>query len=257
MRSKLLRITLISFCVLLLAPSVYSRSTRPSALGQQKTKAIGMIEAAKAGDTVKVKELISANPSIVNEKNDAGETPILAALFRGHKDVVDLLVSSGTHLNLFEASCLGKVERVRELLEQRPELINHKGFGQASALHFAAFLGHRKVVELLLERKAEVNAIAEGIDSVTPLASAIANKHLEIAELLLSKGSNVNAKQSGGFTPLHEAAQSGQKEMTELLIRSGADVNAKNDKGQTPLGLALEKDYREVAELLRKRGGRM
>lgn len=229
----------------------------PSPAAQERSmKSTELVEAAKAGDVAKARQLIGADPSVVNDKDDAGETPILAALFRGHKDVVDLLVSSGTRLSLFEAACLGKVERVRELLERRPESINSKGFGGATALHFAAFLGHRGVVELLLEKRAEVNATAEGIDSVTPLASAVANRHLGIAELLIAKGANVNARQAGGFTPLHEAAQSGQREMAELLIRSGADVNAKTDKGQTPLALALEKKQPGVAELLRGRGGR-
>ena len=43
-------------------------------------------------------------------------------------------------------------------------------------------------------------------------------------------------------------------EIAELLIASGADVNAKDDYGTTPLGLA--KPYPEIADLLRKHGGK-
>ena len=43
------------------------------------------------------------------------------------------------------------------------------------------------------------------------------------------------AKSSDGSTPLHEAARSGRKEIAELLIDKGAEVNAKEDGGMTPL----------------------
>ena len=40
----------------------------------------------------------------------------------------------------------------------------------------------------------------------------------------------VNAKNEGGLTPLHTAAMNGHKEIAELLIEKGADVNAKDHR---------------------------
>ena len=53
---------------------------------------------------------------------------------------------------------------------------------------------------------------------------------------------------------MHEAAWNGHKEVAELLIAKGADVNAKDWRGRTPLDFA--KRQPEIADLLRKHGGK-
>mgnify|MGYP000480537135 FL=1 len=86
----------------------------------------------------------------------------------------------------------------------------------------------------------------------TPLHYAAIRGHKEIAELLIAKGADVNAKNSVGQTPLQFAAGYGHKEIAELLIDNGADVNVKDDDGETPLDFADG----ETADLLRKHGGK-
>jgi hypothetical protein len=88
----------------------------------------------------------------------------------------------------------------------------------------------------------------------TPLHKAAYWGRKEIAELLIAKGADVNAKEQDGYTPLHWAARNGHKEIAELLIAKGADVNAKADGGRTPLDMA--KLHPETADLLRKHGGK-
>ena len=90
----------------------------------------------------------------------------------------------------------------------------------------------------------------------TPLDMAIRKEHTEIAELLIAKGTDVNAKSNRGYTPLHEASKNEKTEILELLIAKGADVNAKDDDGDTPLDYARRRKYTEVAALLRKHGGK-
>ena len=56
------------------------------------------------------------------------------------------------------------------------------------------------------------------------------------------------------WTPLHDAARGGHKEIAELLIAKGADLNAKDNDGETPVDYAIRKE--ELADLLRKHGGK-
>jgi len=71
----------------------------------------------------------------------------------------------------------------------------------------------------------------------------------------IAAGADVNENVLG--TPLHWATVNGHKEIAELLIDKGADVNAKNDEGGTPRDWAeCCADKKEPADLLRKHGGK-
>ncbi|MHB0945986.1 MAG: ankyrin repeat domain-containing protein [Sedimentisphaerales bacterium] len=88
----------------------------------------------------------------------------------------------------------------------------------------------------------------------TPLHLAAMNGHREMAEMLLSKGSDINAKDSDGNTPLHFAAAGGHLDLCGFLLEKGADVNAKNRQGQTPLDMSAFNGHQETAELLIAKG---
>ena len=58
--------------------------------------------------------------------------------------------------------------------------------------------------------------------SMTPLHMALINKHIDVAELLILKGADVNAVTEYGTTPLDLANINNDKDIVELLIRKGA-----------------------------------
>jgi len=66
---------------------------------------------------------------------------------------------------------------------------------------------------------------------------------------------DMNSNESGP-TPLNIAILIGRTEIAELLITNGADVNAKNRDKKTPLDSAYEWKQTETADLLRKHGGK-
>jgi ankyrin repeat protein len=124
----------------------------------------------------------------------------------------------------------------------------------AKSLHHAALFGHIDQVQLLISSGSDVNA-KDKLDQ-TPLHWAAITGRRKVAELLLSKGADVNAKHWAGDTALHVAASRPHKGMAQLLIAKGADVNAKNAAGGIPLHYVAESESvsTEVIELLIAKG---
>lgn len=86
---------------------------------------------------------------------------------------------------------------------------------------------------------------------------------LEAVKLCVSLGIDVNAATDKGVTALHGAAQRGADSIAEYLIQKGANVNARNKKGFTPLDIAMGKGgflgpgpvHETTAAVLKKAGG--
>ena len=100
----------------------------------------------------------------------------------------------------------------------------------AGPIHDAAEEGDLAGVQAELDKGADVNAKSNHVSNKgwSPLYFASRNGHKEVAELLLSNGADVNAKNDRGSTPLLASVQRGRKEIAELLIANGADVKDTN-----------------------------
>ena len=219
---------------------------------------LDLLEAVKAGDVERVKALLEPDPALVNARDDSGNSAVLLAVYYGRKNVVELLLSYKPHMNLFEASAAGDLQRLRALLGEDPDLQRDSANSFArdgfTPLGLASFFGHGGGVKYLLSRGAEANLASRNRMQVMPLHSAVAGCHAGIARTLLEHGADVNAAQQDGFVPLHGAAQNGQPDMIELLLEYGADVNAKNAEGLTALAIAVQEGHAGAAELLRQHG---
>lgn len=93
----------------------------------------------------------------------------------------------------------------------------------AAEIHDAAENGDLETVKRLIGENPNLLE-APDREGKTPLHYAAAKGHLNVVEFLVSKGANVNARNSSGVTPLYLAKGFGRKEVVEFLTKHGGSV---------------------------------
>jgi ankyrin repeat protein len=211
--------------------------------------------------------LVENGAAVEAEAHGAGGTPLIAALFWGHREVADLL---GRHSwapgNLRAAAGLGIPEFVEACFHPdgspTPEACAARGFYRPhsgfpdwqpsshpqevldEALVWACKSNRVAVLERLTKAGARLNADPY---RGTPLIWAAVRNRVETAEWLLDHGANVNQKATfggathgQGITALHMAAQNGSMAVVKLLVARGADLTLKEDLSQSTAAGAAE-----------------
>ena len=147
---------------------------------------------------------------------------------------------------IHKAANAADLEAVRDFLKNGVD-VNSKYFlpGEKPPTHnlgtpllFAVEGGNIQIVELLLEKGADVNA--KNIVQVTPLLSGVDLNNYGIVKLLISHGADLNAQTETGTSPLHNAAIYGRNRILKLLVEHGANVNIRARYGKTPLDEAIK-----------------
>lgn len=181
---------------------------------------------------------------------------------------------------LFAAIRAGDGDRVRELVEARPELAAARDDDGFSAVLQALYHGQGELVDVLLAANPSLDvfdAAAVGrtrgleelvgaepelvgsfaADGFTPLHLAAFFGQDDAARLLLEHGADANVvarNESLRVAPLHSAAAGGHAAIVRRLLEAGADPNARQPGGFTPLHSAAQNGDRESAEALLARG---
>jgi ankyrin repeat protein len=144
-------------------------------------------------------------------------------------DIYLHLLSRGAYLDINMAAQKGNIERVKELLDADPSLVNRPDdyvtyyAGSGSAIKNAAGAGHYDIVKLLLDRGADPNIPEEGIaPRGHALHSAVVNGHKEIVKLLLEHGAYPSVQIESSADTLSAAIWNKDTEMVELLCSYGA-----------------------------------
>src|SRR5262245_3424757 len=148
------------------------------------------------GDVAKVKEMLKADASLAQARDEKGLSAILKGVYYGKKEVVATLLASGVELNVFEASATGQTERVRALIKQDASMANAFSSDGFMPLGLTVFFNHMQTVEVLLAAGAKVNTASKKTMKVTPLHSAATTRQITIARLLITHNTNVNTEQT-------------------------------------------------------------
>ena len=129
----------------------------------------------------------------------------------------------------------------------------NKSNNDKTPLYYASSKGYLRPIEILIEKKAEVNFKRKGNGS-TPLYIAVQNNHFKVSKLLLEHKSNPNNELKDGATPLLIAIQDNNLKMVKLLFEYKVDLNKITELGCSPLYMAVQYDYIDIVEYLLNNG---
>jgi ankyrin repeat protein len=204
--------------------------------------------AARDGHLDIVKDLLDRGASSATY-DSSGWTPLLAAASNGHCEVVKALLTSGANLEacsldgfspLFTSALEGHQEVVKALLDSgaSPETPDSMG---RTPLTAAAFYGYPEIARTLLNFGADALALTSRRRAhATPIHYASERGHVNVVQLLLDAGVDINIPASDGSTPLHYAVQCNHLAVIELLIQSNAQLSHQDLFGRTPFQYAAK-----------------
>jgi ankyrin repeat protein len=178
------------------------------------------------------------------------KSEILSALYNRRGEEAHALAERAAELTIWEGAALGRNDTVAGLLDREPGLVNEFAPDGGTALALAAFFNAPGTARLLLDRGADIGAVARNFMKVQALHAAVASRNAETVSLLLERGADVNARQQVGYTPLMGAASSGRDELVDLLLRHGADPALVSEDGKTAADVAREHGHDALAERL-------
>ena len=202
--------------------------------------------------------LLETDSSNINIQTNKGWTALVyAIIFSAPPESIELLLRYGANPN---------------------DVMDQKG---TSVLHFAAYQGNEKVINVLLNASADINI--QDNDMVTPLMLAAGFKNKKAVQLLLSRGADINLSDpegrtvlmrspdiifplinlssvelnktdNKGYSLLHWAAMQNNTHLIHTLIQAGLNPNINNTSGKTPLMSAAQNANNEAIEDLLKLG---
>lgn len=177
----------------------------------------------------------------LNHVNSLGEN-LLTSLAKRHgnndfRELLTLILNGNININfqnnqgetaLFCAVQLGKKRIVQLLLEHKAD----PNIDKLSPLIQSCISGYLEITKLLLDYGADIDyEFAETMFPLTPITASIANSHIETTKLLIEQGAKIDIVDIEENNLLLQSIKFGNIKAAELFLKLGLDPLAKNKFG--------------------------
>ncbi|XP_041086925.1 ankyrin repeat and SAM domain-containing protein 3-like [Polyodon spathula] len=156
-------------------------------------------------------------------------------------------------LDLHTAASIGQLDVVVECIRRKEVDLNRKNVGGWTALMYAAYIGHDRIANVLLDAGVGVNVTTARRQTPLMLAASCGNEG--IAHCLLERGAELEMRDCRGWTALFHCTSTGHQQMVKFLLDNNADASVKDPKsGFTLLMEAAASGHEIIVQNLLQRG---
>lgn len=107
-----------------------------------------------------------------------------------------------------------------------------------------------KLLDEMLNKRSKINPNTQAWDGTTSAFMAAAYGHTDTLNLLIEKKADLNIANTSGFTPAYMAAQYGYASSIAIMAAAKADLNKVNKKGDSPVVVAAHTGHANVIKAL-------
>jgi len=183
-------------------------------------------------------ELLLSAGANKNASDQYGISPLGTALLGNSMTAAKVFRKHGAIENIFDAVYLNNLETGRKLLTEDEALARSTNHMRMTLVEIAAALGHEDMLKLLLNTGASLGPSG----GTTPLHLAAEFNRSNVVESLIERGANLEAIDSRGFTPLHAAVFYDSTNTIVLLLKHrflkhSANPDARTVSSSAQLGI--------------------
>lgn len=222
-----------------------------------------IFDAIKNNDLPKIKSLIERDASLINIKDASGNIPLHIAAIKGSVAVTELLIKNGAEIDaannilrtpLFESITNGKDE-VSKLLIEKGAGVNTKDKNYNTPLHLAAQYNRTAVAELLLAGGADIESRDRNQYTPFNFGTRCQTSGVEILELLMKKGADINAKDNAGNNAFMNAAMYNSDEIINFLLDHQAVIDTSGLSLKYLLSVSSVRSHLRLFNYVLEKGG--
>ncbi|XP_048245484.1 ankyrin-1-like [Haliotis rufescens] len=230
-------------------------------------------------------KILLAAGADTNAVNGFGLTPLHATFHHGNSKCLSMLLNKGANVNIrtdagsiFDKAVFwGKIDHFLKLLSCLPNSqrwvtpltnvsesliidnihLHHNIVDGYTILHLAALSQNVKLMQSLLNYST-VNVHVRSVSEFTPFLAAVATGNVDMMDILIAAGSDVNHQTfTGKMSALYLASSKNDIATVKYLLNHGANVDLKGMDDSTALHLAILVDHQNMVKLLIQNGARI